>query len=203
MPVQGVVKATYQKPFTDQKTGVPIVLHSFQLVGNNTYFRTGTNAPTFQQGQMISFEVTGNNNVPLNSVTIMENAPGPVQNAPQAAAQAPSRANGGTSRDGYWSQKEARDIEREQRYQSVDIPRMTFSAVQDRAIELVGIALQHDCLSLGQTKAKKLDVLMEAVQDVTNTLFLQAMHAHDRLDYLENRPEDGEEYPSQPDFNEE
>ena len=120
--------------------------------------------------------------------------PGSVQAAdPSQVPSKPQRRNTGggggnsqLSRDGYWADKEKRDLEKDKRYQSVDVPRMSFSASQERAVTLVSAALANGALSFGNVAAgKKLDMLLGFVDQVTDRFFLQAMHSHEHVAKLE------------------
>ena len=121
--------------------------------------------------------------------------PGSVQAADPSQAPSPGtrgnskptgRSTGGQSRDGYWADKEKRDLEKDKRYQAVDVPRMSFSASQERAVTLVSAALANGALSFGNVAAgKKLDMLLGFVDQVTDRFFLQSMHAHEHVAKLE------------------
>jgi hypothetical protein len=82
---------------------------------------------------------------------------------------------------------------------------MSFSATQDRAVNLVTAALAHDVLSFGTVKkGDKLDMLLDYVDEVTNRFLLATMHAHERLQWLESgeAPPPGED-PAHDDMDEE
>jgi hypothetical protein len=188
---EGVVANISQKPFTDHKTGQPIVLHSFQLQGSNRWFRTGREPLPANVGEFITFLNDAKANVDISSVRTGAVPPAPALSAPQPtsarAGKQPARQSSGTSRDDYWKEKENRDLEKDARYQSVDVPRMSFSASQERAVHLVAAALAHDALSFGSaTKGKRLDMLLDYVDQVTDRFFLQSMGAHLRLASLED-----------------
>lgn len=179
---QGVVSEVSKKEWYDSRKGRNIDLYSFRIDGNNTWFRTGTNQPTFHQGDAISFTNDDKNNVRLDSVQA-GNAPAPVAGSPAPAAQQPATvASGGQNRDGYWAAKEARDLEREARYQSVDVPRMGLSAAQDRAVALVVGAIGTEAIPFGNmAKGERLDYLIEAVEKVTDRFVLDTNFAAERL----------------------
>ena len=185
---QGVVTNVSAKEFEGRNGWV--TLHSFQLEGDRAYYRTGTRDMGLQNGEYITFtyEQKGrNNNVDFNS---LQRGQAPAGNAPATGASpqrapAPARgASAGNSRDQYWADKEKRDLEKDERYQTVDVPRMSFSAAQERAVHLVASALDNDALSLGQKKGDKLDLLLDYVDQVTNKFFLESMDSHERLNRL-------------------
>jgi hypothetical protein len=130
------------------------------------------------------------NNVKLETVQV-GNAPtgggaAPAQPAQQSSPRSSNNTGGGQNRDGYWAAKEAKDAEKDKRYQEQDIPRMSFSASQDRAVNLVAAALAHDCLSFGtMKKGDKLDYLLQCVDQVTDRFFMNSIHAPERLLDLE------------------
>jgi len=186
---QGQVSETSTKEWYDNKKGRNINLYSFRIEGNNRWFRTGTNEPNFRQGDFITFTNDDKNNVRLENVQV-GNAPtggGAATAQPAQQSSTPSSNNTGQNRDGYWAAKEAKDIEKDARYQTQDVPRMSFSAAQDRAVNLVAAALAHDCLSFGtMKKGDKLDYVLQCVDQVSNRFFLNAMYAPERLVDLED-----------------
>tara|TARA_R110000822_G_scaffold77301_9_gene185521 strand:- start:1930 stop:2514 length:585 start_codon:yes stop_codon:yes gene_type:complete len=157
---KGVVSRLYEKEWSDRDSGREIVLHSFQIEGEKRYFRTGTRRPSFNEGEAISFVADAKSgNVDLKSVkkvaTETVQAPKPQGNTASAAPVAAG------SRDGYWAEKERRDIE-------VTAPRIAYSAAQKNATTLVAAALAADALSFGSTpKGKRLDMLVDYVEQTT------------------------------------
>lgn len=157
---------------------------SFQLENSNRWFRTNRTQPSFAVGDTISF--VNNEKAVVKPSSIQAADPSAVP-----PARAPAKRNttgGGQSRDGYWADKEKRDLEKDKRYQAVDVPRMSFSASQERAVTLVSAALANGALSFGNVAAgKKLDMLLGFVDQVTDRFFLQAMHSHEHVAKLEEQ----------------
>lgn len=176
---QGQVVEVSCKAWMDPRKGYEINLYSFKISGSNKWFRTGTTEPSFQEGANIQFVNDEKNNVRLESIAIVGNAPAPTTPAQAGSgvaqpAMTPSSPATSQNRDGYWSAKEARDLEKDARYQENDIPRMGFSAAQDRAVNLVSAALAHDCLSFGtMKKGDKLDYVLQCVDIVTDRFIVQ------------------------------
>lgn len=191
---EGTVSYVSAKEWYDREKGQNIVLHSFQIEGSKRWFRLGTQEPAFRKGDFIQFVNDAKANVDPASVRLGNSRSGaPATSAPPAGATGSGRRTGGAkpaggasqNRDGFWAEKELRDIAKDERYQSVDVPRMSFSAAQDRAVNLVSAALAHDCLSFGTTKrGDKLDYLLECVDQVTNRFFVQSMTSHELLSEL-------------------
>lgn len=181
--VKGVVKYINEKEWDDRRSGEKIMLYSFKLEGDDDYYRTGQTKPDFEEGQSIAFEVDNKNNVDLETVEVLE---AEVKKAPKAGARPAARSGGfrkdaaaSGGRDAYWEKKEARDLEKDARYQKVDIPRMTFCTSQDAAVSLVTAALQHDCLpKIGTvSKTARLSALLAYVDEITDRFFRQRMGA--------------------------
>ena len=191
MNVQGQVRTISTKEWYDDKKGQNINLYSFQIQDNNKWFRTGTNRPPCNEGDNISFDVNEKGNVNVNSITKGAGNPAPqgasnAQNQ-QGATRSQGASSSGQSRDGYWSAKEANDKAKDERYQSQDIPRMSFSAAQDRAVQLVSAALTHDCLAFGNMKkGDKLDYVLGCVDEVTDRFLVQTMGAGEHFKSLQS-----------------
>lgn len=195
---QGVIERTSAKEFTDKKTGRTIYLQSFQLQGHPMWFRTGTTPVPAQEGSAVTFMYNeGNMQVDLSSVqqtTAPQAAPTPAPQGsprPQGGSTAPAqRGGGGNSRENYWQEKEQRDIERQEHYHNVEVPRISFSAAQDRAVNLVSAALAADALSFGNSrKGDRVDMILDYVDQVTDRFFINSMYAQDRLKALEEEPD--------------
>jgi len=174
--IKGVVSLVHGNPWDDWKTGKKITLYSFKIEGDESWYRTGQEKPGFVKGQSISFEVGAKNNVDLDTVTILE---AEVKVAPKAASGGDKVRPTSVSRDDYWANKEARDLMKDERYQTVDIPRMTFCTSQDAAVALVVAALQHDCLPKlkADNKAGRLKTVLAYVDELTDRFFKQRMDA--------------------------
>ena len=162
---KGVVSATYEKDWTDRDTGDDIVLRSFQIEGESKYFRTGTtNIAEVKEGNYISFTADARSgNVDPKSVEVLEDTPPARAPKPRASKSSGTRAStgSGTSRNDYWEEKAKRDVE-------ITEPRISYSAAQKNATELVTAALTHDLLSFGNAaKGKRLDMLVDFVEQTT------------------------------------
>jgi hypothetical protein len=187
---QGVVQQVSEKPFTD-KWGKNITLFSFQLQGNQQWFRTGTNRPPCQQGENISFvyEQQGNNakvdpqSIQGGSAGAPPQVPQQYGSAPQAAPQAqPAPVAPAATRDTYWKDKEDYD-------KKVTQPRIAYAAAQKSAVSIVTAALANDILGFGSAKkGDKLDMLIEYVEEVTGRLALKLDDAHNVLANLKKAP---------------
>lgn len=173
----GVVGRINAKPWFDQKKGVDIILYSFTLQGVEGWFRTGTNRPPVAEGSPVRFVVdTRNGQVVQGSIEQAEESE--VTHAPRSDANSNRNSNrfptrsrsstgtGGSAKDTYWQDKD-------KYYKEVEVPRITLSACQSRAIEIVKMALANDAVNLGATKNKRLDNLLGVVDEVTNRLIKQ------------------------------
>lgn len=178
---KGVVSKLYEKEWQDRDSGRDIILHSFQIESEKRYFRTGTKRPNFDEGESISFVADSKSgNVDIKSVKKV--AVETVQ-APKPTGSTASKQTGAGSRDGYWAEKEKRDIE-------VTAPRIAYSAAQKNATTLVAAALSAEpcALSFGSTaKGKRLDMLVDFVEQTT--LRLAALQAEGHTLLAEYEPQ--------------
>lgn len=172
---EGMVSFVNHKDIEDKFKGGTVRLHSFRLEGVDTWFNCGAKAPNFGKFQTIKFNMKGKN-VDMDSVVVVEDAPAaaaPAVAASQShasAAATPNSAGGastGISRDGYWANKDARDIERDERYKTVAEPRMALSVATECAAQVISAGLASDSIGFGNTaKSKRQDLLVEAVKHV-------------------------------------
>lgn len=184
MTIKGTVEKTFEKEWPGQDGTV--ILHSFQIQGDRRYFRTGTDK-LFARGDTIQFDIGGNNTVVTDSVVRLA---AEVAVAPPAAAPASGGYNrpawGGKpkttenleARQKYWENKELRDIE-------VVEPRITWSSSRTAAIEVIGLALQHDALAFGNAgKGAKLGMILDFVDEVAARFYHQSMAAAETADNM-------------------
>jgi len=135
--------------------------------------------------------VSGNNQVVNESVVKLEAS---VQTAPPAATGGGAQRNwsggGGykakaAEKDAYWTDKAAHDLERERRQQEIVEPRITWSSARTAAIDVVGLALQHDAIAFGNaSKGAKLGMILDFVDEVSARFYHQSMAAAETADAL-------------------
>jgi hypothetical protein len=153
-------------------------LYSFQVEGNRARFRTGQKNPAsfgISEGKVVKFNSDEKGNVDFGSIEVLEDA------APRRAPSPSSSVPVASSRDSYWEAKEARDVAKDNRYQQVDIPRMTYSSAQDVAVKVVELAIAHGGLTLPTKKNAVLDAIVGAVEAVTLTLAKGRMQAPEAI----------------------
>ena len=189
--VSGIINEVTEKPWEDRETGKDIILYSFTLEGNRKFFRTGTNPVPYGAGEAVSFLVNGQR-VDLASMETVEASAIP---APAPAAKRSNGAGASSSRDDYWAAKEARDIERNDRYQEIAEPRMALSVAVQAASRVVVAALENDALSFGTTaKSKREGMLCDFVKTIAADLALFIQSAPEVLAHsaLESEDDEGE-----------
>lgn len=199
---EGVVSTVSAKDWYDNKKGRNIVLYSFQLQGSNRWFRTGEDELPFREGDYVRFTNDAKANVAVSSIEVGNAPAGASTSAPAGqggnrparnagGSRAPANRTSGQSKDGYWTEREQRDLEKDKRYLEQDIPRMCFTTAQDRAVNLVTAALEFDCLSFGNmAKGAKLDALLDYVDLVTDRFVKQTMQSPQHVAaLLEERPQ--------------
>lgn len=184
----GRVTDVFAKPW-EGRNG-PITLCSFKIEGDNKFYRTGEDN-LCKVNDIVEFDFDQKGNVTGLMVTGQATTPTPqVQNSQrQSSGYAPRSggfaAGGGggykqkaAEKDAYWSDKEARDIDKEKHYREVVEPRITWASAQSDAVEVVNAALQHDLLAFGNAnKSAKLGLLLEYVDQVTARFAAQRYNA--------------------------
>ena len=178
--IKGRIAETSSKPWKDSRTGQDIVLYSFKLEGQRTWYRTGTTPTPFGVGQTVQFVADGQK-VDTNSFQAIaqDSVQAPAPSAAQSSSgstqssSSPGRGNA-SSRDEYWANKEARDLEKDKRYQEVDIPRMTMCTAISSAAAVVDAAFKSEALSFGNAaKSKRLDMIGDFVEQLADRLYLK------------------------------
>ena len=200
MNVSGRVSKVFEKSW-DGRNGT-VLLHSFQVEGNNKYFRTGEER-LCRQGDTVEFTADDRGNVANLMVVDGGSAPAQSNTGAQPSSRSTSysgKSGGGNTwkakqaeKDQYWSDKESRDIAREQRQQTVVEPRITWSSAQSDAVALVTTALQHDLLAFGNAnKSAKLGLLLDYVDQVTKRFADQRWRASELLQEALTEAGDGD-----------
>lgn len=195
--VKGKIARVSAKPGFKNRAGEDVVLHSFQLEGKNTWYRTGENPIPAGVGQSVQFVA---DDVKVD-VTTFEVVQGAVVTAPSASQVATAQtsaapttrataatpgcanpytpsmgANGYTGnkyddRDLYWARKEAKDDAKDARFQAINEPRMALSVATEAAAAIVCTAIEKDALSFGNAaKAKKLGLMVDYTKEVALAL---------------------------------
>src|SRR5690349_4545370 len=120
--VQGRIGRVSSKPFKDNRTGEDILLHSFQLEGKNTWYRTGQRPVPAGVGQDVrfvaddvkvdvgTFEVTQAQvaQAPSVAATAGATTTATISSSAQSTAAPPARSTV-VNKDDYWARKEAKD----------------------------------------------------------------------------------------------
>lgn len=194
--VKGKVARVSAKPGFKNRAGEDVTLHSFQLEGKNTWYRTGESPIPAGVGQSVQFVA---DDVKVD-VTTFEVVQGAVVTAPSAAqvataqtsapatTRAPAATSGSNStaqstgakgytgnkyddRDLYWARKEAKDDAKDARFQAINEPRMALSVATEAAAAIVCTAIEKDALSFGNAaKAKKLGLMVDYTKEVALAL---------------------------------
>lgn len=127
------------------------MLYSFQLEGQNIWFRTGQKSLTLEEGTPIRFKANEQNKqVDLDSMEKLDAPPA------SSAASAPT-TSGSTTREDYWTNRERLDSVR---------------CARADAARIVCAALEHDHLphAANVAKGKRLDLLIGYVKELTEEL---------------------------------
>ncbi len=136
---KGVITEFFEREWKDRNSGDDIILRSFKINSENRFFRTGTTELKQGVGTAISFVADGKGNVDLKTVEEIDASEAP---APKSQRSGGTRSSSGGTANGYWEAKAKRDIE-------VTEPRISYSAAQKNATELVTAGSRHPVLWAG------------------------------------------------------
>lgn len=177
---QGVIEVVNSRQWKN------LTFYSLKLQGDDKWYGCGTDQPPAGKGTSVSFtwapDKKGYPAIAKGSIQAGGATGGNA--APAATTSAPtSTTSGGNSRDTYWKDKENYDKE-------VTTPRISYTAARGHAVSLVSAALAADALSFGSAaKGKRLDLLLEYVDEVTNKFFMESMDAHEHYKQLKELAE--------------
>jgi hypothetical protein len=146
---EGILKNKSERPWND------VVLHSFQLEGQNIWFRTGQKGLTLDEGTPIRFKANPTNKqVDLDSMEKLESLPSSTSSSTNTTSRTGSTS---TTREDYWTNRERLDSVRTARAD---------------ATRIVCAALAHDHLPHASNiaKGKRLDLLVGYVKEITEEL---------------------------------
>jgi len=102
--------------------------------------------------------------------------------APATGASKTASSGSGVTRDEYWSNKEARDLEKERVYREEDLPAIRRNAAYGLAATLVASAVQADAVSFGSAaKGKRFDMMLDYV-DVAAERLLGRLNGDDAME---------------------
>jgi len=111
-------------------------------------------------------------------------AAAPAPAAPAPAVAAPAVAKPTMQKDDYWKNKELKDAAKDERYQKVDVVRMTYSSARNDATAIITAALAEHvkAISWGKLAAKeRLTHLENLVTEMTERLTINALNSPERI----------------------
>lgn len=210
--VKGIVSKVDAKDFPNRNGPGVVTLHSFQLEGANQWFRAGERPLDVARGQYVEFVADGQkvDRSSLRVVqSVVAPAPSvkPGATAQTYAQQQTSVPTAGATdstvmstpvakqvvandytghkyddKELYWANKEARDLVKEARYQSVSEPRMALSVAVEAASRIIPVALTSEALGFGTAaKSKRLGLLNQYVKETALDLAVFIQNAPEEL----------------------
>jgi hypothetical protein len=109
------------------------------------------------------------------------------------ASVAVKQSAGGTTKDDYWANREARDLEKERVYREEDIPAIRRSKAYEVAGHVLESAVTADALSFGSAaKGKRFDMLL-AMLDLAAEHVLARMNGEEIDEGADEAPADTNE----------
>lgn len=155
MQTKGYVSYVGSKPFGNK------VLYSFRLKTEDKWFGCGGTDPKVQIGDGIDFEYSEKNgrfDVMVPSIKRME--------AAQVHQSTPSsELTRGMSKDDYWGDKAAKDVEKDLRIQ--------WQSARNAAIETVAILVSSESLKLPEKN--KTDAIIGKIADLTDKYYRESV----------------------------
>lgn len=125
------------------------------LTSGKDYYGFGKVKPAFSEGDYVAFMYETNDRGFLDAVPETVK----VKKGELPAKKAYQGGGSGSSRDKYWEDKEARDIETQKR--------ITYQSAKNNAVSIVELALANGALSLGAKKSEAFDNLLAVINKVT------------------------------------
>lgn len=139
-------------------------LYSFKIDGDNKWYSTKFDVPSFKEGDFIQFswveEKRGeytNFVVNNNEVSILEKP-----KKDNSSSSAGATGSSGT-RETYWTNKEERDIIKDKKLQ--------WQGSRSNAVDVVLFAITNGYLEVKGKKGEQLDLLLGYVEQVTNKFY--------------------------------
>lgn len=143
----------------------------YNCVIDNNWYGCGKSRPSFNEGDYIVFTFTrrGNfMNMDMNSVQKKESN---VQQGPSVAGVAKSAGGGAQSSKEYWENKEARD-------ERVNAS-IVWQSSRSAAISATQAMIEAEAVKLPSAQAKKYDVFMSLVDEITERYFYDTMSVYE------------------------
>lgn len=184
----GVVFHVHEKEWSNK------ILYSFKFDGQDDWYRMGENqhAGIIERGNKVAikFSVDQRGNNQIDRVKLLEAGVGvseqaPRQNSGGGGGQRRGGGGGGNAaKDTYWKDREARDMEKEARFEEKDRhqlevvePRITFTAARRDALDFVMLLATAEALELpAKTKKNERLAAIESLHDhYTAKFFADAM----------------------------
>lgn len=173
--MKGVIKNVSSKNFNGQD------LWSFTMVNVTGFFQCGSNEPTCKNGDSVEISATQlpNGNYRVNSISVAQSAPTVQEYVPQTSyGSKPAykktsyvKPTGGQNREGYWDDKEVRDIETQKIIQ--------LQSSRNSAIAATSLLITNGAIA-GLDKAKvsdKMEIILALVDLVTDRYQQQVANA--------------------------
>lgn len=147
---------------TERKWGSTL-LTSWQLKGQNVWYRTEGDSALLTEGTAVAFEGPTPNKIDFDSIgEVTEDALMVTTEIVSGQRQPPMM------RDDYWRWKQLHDLEKEDSYD--------YGRARHDAVLVLTCALNNDMLDIPKnlSKAKRYGMLMAVLNEVTNDLVIEA-----------------------------
>jgi len=133
------------------------------------WYGTGAkNPPSFDEGDYIEFTFTRNGKFMNMDPSSVQKKEASVSSGAKVSSFAKKSAGG---KDDYWAKKEERDANVQ--------ASINWQSSRNAAIAAVGAMIQNDVVSMPSAKAKRYDVFMALVDEVTTRYFHDTQHVFD------------------------
>lgn len=164
---KGYVNWSGGKPFNGRMS------YSIRLKNEEKWFQCGPADPKVQKGDLVEFEYETNNgyyNVLVDTISVIDLGATPKSHSNSVPSTFSPGNHKGGSKDQYWDERFARDIENDKHRKANEV-KIQYQAARNAAIATVDILTREKALIIPEKKGAASEVIMAKIEDLTNEYF--------------------------------